>query len=79
MFVLVLGDEAAIRDGHRYFKLCCKDDTFQWKSKSNVVQLEQKTVNAGSGYEISVLFVSSAGTGFGSGEYLRKNVQNYLH
>ncbi|XP_072015846.1 A disintegrin and metalloproteinase with thrombospondin motifs 6-like [Amphiura filiformis] len=56
------GDEGAIRDGHRYFKLCCKDDTFQWTSISNVVQLEQKTTTNGHGYEISAQFVSNTGT-----------------
>ena len=53
------GDEAIIRDNHRHFKLCCKEDTFTWTSKSNIVQLEHKTATNGHGYLLSVEFLGT--------------------
>ena len=58
--MFLLGDEGVIRDGHRYFRLCCKDDTFQWTSVSNIVQLEHRTTNSGHGYDVSAQFISNA-------------------
>ena len=58
--MFLLGDEGVIRDGHRYFRLCCKDDTFQWTSVSNIVQLEHRSTNSGHGYDVSAQFISNS-------------------